>query len=250
MRRLLFMAALLASSCLDGDSLYEEGGNYPANACSTAERRSIAAAATESIGGGTRDFSLLDRYAYRVRLTDFCDRSILLVIADMSDGDALNWLDDLQGWLDDRDPDADRLVIFTAWFSNADGQVPDTGDLRRFAEFIEGVRGPDAFTYTLKRSATLGDDPDADLVEVDFEIGLLRDPFRFENAAAAASVMYEASDVPDEFRRNRRPHELRTRWGVRQGPFFVVLEPDLTIRALGEDPVEDGIIEALQTLPE
>lgn len=240
------LAATLLAACSGSEGLYADGADYWTERCTTGGRQLVASRATEILGEGTRDFALLDRYGYRVRLSDFCGNSVLLVLGDMSAPDVLDWVDELPGWLEDRDPRAPPLVIFTAWFANLDGEVPDVGDLRRFAEVIADARGSDPFqfTYTLSYNHDGGAfDYELDITE---EIGLLRDPYRFEDAAAAASVMYIASDIPEESRRSRREQELASRWGVRDGPFFVVLEPTLLIQALGNDPVEDGIIEALQ----
>ena len=240
------LAATLLAACSGSEGLYADGADYWTEQCTTAGRQLVASRATEILGEGTRDFALLDRYGYRVRLTDFCGNSVLLVLGDMSDPDVLDWIDELPGWLEDRDPRAPPLVILTAWFANLDGEVPGVGDLRRFAEVIAETRGSDPFeyTYTLSYNHDGGAfDYELDLTE---EIGLIRDPYRFEDAAAAASVMNIASDIPEESRRSRREQELASRWGVREGPYFVALEPTLLIQALGDDPVEDGIIEALQ----
>lgn len=241
----LLTAALFAQSCDGEDDPYADGGDYRTTPCSTEARRQVASRATEIIGEGTRDFALLDQFGYRVRLTDFCFSSVLLVVGDMSDPQSLSWLDELPNWLEDRDPGAPPMVVMTAWSSNLDGEVPTAGDLRRFAEVVAEAKGSDPFRYSYDLRYNFDGGPIDSVQTVTDRIALLRDPYRFENAAAAASVMYVASDIPDEFRRSRRSQELASRWGVRQGPFFVVLEPTLLIQAMGYDPVEDGIIEAL-----
>lgn len=255
------LALSVLSGCFGDVGPYDGGGEYPTTECTQAFRAVIAETAGEELWdtdvtdtdgrqrGRTRDFRLYDEHGYRVRLTHFCGDTVLLVVGDMRTRDdpeaetPLGWLDELQGWLDARDPEAPPLTIMTTWYADEDGDTPTVGDLRRFREQVEAERGVDAWTYTYP---TPGGEETRTILT-------LQDPWRFPDAAVATYVMALASDVPvgdGPDRRFRREHEVRDRWTFRAAPNFVVLQPSLRILAIGEDPVEDGIVEELQTAPE
>lgn len=228
--------------------------------------------------GRTRDFALLDEHGYRVRLTHFCGHTVLLVSDRMpwpplppededededgsGDTDApvgpcdggpdldlshLDWLRELPDWLEGR-ADGPPVTVMSTWWGDSSGEAPSVGELRRFRDAVtcqinaeEGDDGGDPWVYT---------DPGTGLRR---EVLLLQDPWRFQGAAAAASAMYVVSDVPpdpDPSRRYRREREVRDRWRLGSAPGFVVLQPALRITALGRDPVQDGIIDALRADP-
>jgi len=259
------LLTLLLTACYGESHPYEGGGDYPISECSNSGRQVVAATAGEELWdpeltdtdaeqrGRTRDFRLLDDHGYRVRLTHFCGDTVLLVVGSMQDPvdpqapGPIDWLDDLPDWLQDRDPQAPRLTIMSTYWANADGEVPTVGDLRRFRAIVQETRGSDSFTYSFPvDDPEPGDDGTRSIIT-------LQDPYRFEDAAPAASAMTVVSNVPpdpDPSRRYRREHEVRDRWAHRSEPYFVVLHPVLRIVAMGDDPEEDGIIEALRAVPE
>ena len=238
---------LLALTACDGDtSPYVEGGDWQIAPCTQAQRRALAAAADETVGGVTRDFALLDQYAYRVSLSDFCDNTVVVVVGDMGVPESVAAIDDLVALYDTRPSGGTDLTVITTWYRTSDDRVPEVGDLRRFSELV----GADL----LERGA----DPDGHLTNTAgvFQLPMLRDPPRFENAAIAASAMWLASDAPQPFVRFQRETEVAGRWGVRVLPFYAVLHPPEagtsdppTLVALGSDLVADRIIEAAQTNP-
>ena len=114
------------AACIGDHGPYEGGGEYPTSECSRAGEQLVADSAGEQLWddelgadqlGRTRDFSLLDHHAYRVRLTHFCGDTVLLVVGDMGEPQ-LDWLDDLPEWTDGRDETAPDLTIMTTWWAN------------------------------------------------------------------------------------------------------------------------------------
>lgn len=241
---------LVLTACDGEESPYVEGGNWTIDPCDRQERRLIAARADERLGGGTRDFDLLDQYAYRVSLSDFCGHTVVLTVGDMGAPESVAAMDDLVALYDTRPTTHVPLTVLTTWYRTADGAVPGAGDLRRFAESV----GSDLAERNV--------DPDGNIVDADgtLQVPVLRDPPRFENAATAAAAMWRASDVPEPYIRFRRETEVAGRWGVREVPFYVVVHPGTSdqgvaiptprIVAMGQDLEADRIIEAAQTNPD
>jgi hypothetical protein len=240
---------LVLTACVDDESPYADGGNWAIDQCDRAERLLIEARADEQIGGGTRDFTLLDQYAYQVSLSHFCGHTVVLTVGDMGIEESVAVFDDLVSLYDGRSPSAPPLTVITTWYRTADDRIPGAGDLRRFAELVG--------TDLLER----GVDPDGHIVDDQgtLLIPVLRDRPRFENAAAAAAAMWQASDAPEPLIRFRRETEVAGRWGVRQVPYFAVLHPPVTgsgvdtptpiLVALGPDLEADRIVEAAQIDP-
>ena len=250
----------LLVACSGSTTPYAEGGNYATSTCTTRMRREVATSAGEVLWetdltdtdppqqGRTRDFSVLDDYGYRVNLTDFCGHTVLLVVDHLPEGlgdddaevELPLWLSQLDDWAEDRDPDAPRLTVLSAWSSANGATAPSLSELRDLRDMLD-ERGLSEVTYP--RS-----DGSGGVAWVKTPVVLLQDPYRIEDAAAAAAAMSVVSTVPDDpdpDRRYYREREIRDRWDISQPPYYVVLHPILRIVAKGHSPVHDGIIDAV-----
>lgn len=229
---------------------YVGGGDWSTSECRRSQEQCVARLASEAVGGTTRDFALLDQHGYRVRLSDFCGRTVLLSVGAMDDADSADWMSRIPEILEGVDENVD-LTILTTWNRNEDGDVPEPEDVRAWSRTL-AERFPE-LEATVWPPAELPDEP----IAGHLGLPVLLDPPRFENAAAAAAASWAASNVPEPLLRFRLEREVAGRYGIREYPHFAVLHPGsldldvapLRIVAVGTDLDADGLITAAQRNP-